>query len=300
MRIDPALKIAMSVLASCRIASVMSSVSSVGPLRTADSVPRSGRSDDLDDFVGFETLARNAAKPASVHFRTSAAVRGSSFIVSSTGRSVVVGASARERRPRGMRSVTTASVRTFESALTIGVKCSPALDDPVLVLVAAEDQVDLRHLLGKLLVAGEGQVGERDDGVAACLFNSAMAARADSMRRRVADPRLLVDVDREAEEADAHACAPPSSPARRRASPSRERLAVLSVTLDETSLNFDSAMPRAQRGLAGCRTRGCRTWPSPRRPRFSTADHLPAAPAVRRRCARCRAPTATRSRRRAW
>ena len=83
-----------------------------------------------------------------------------------------------------------------------GREAGAALDHPVLVLVAAQDQIDPGDLLGDLLIAGQRQVRERDDDVALPVQVRHCRARGLD-RRRVAYPRLLVRVDRQAEKADA-------------------------------------------------------------------------------------------------
>jgi hypothetical protein len=78
-----------------------------------------------------------------------------------------------------------------------------ALEDPVFMLVAAEDHIDGGDLLRELLIAGEGQVRDGDQHVELPLdLRDRGLRRAD--RFAVADPRLLVGVDGEPDQPDPH------------------------------------------------------------------------------------------------
>ncbi len=81
-----------------------------------------------------------------------------------------------------------------------------ALEHVVLVLVAAEDEIDLWHLLDQRLIAGDGKMGQRDQDVVLAADLIERLARGVN-RRGVTDPGLSVGVDGQTDETDAHPAA---------------------------------------------------------------------------------------------
>jgi len=81
-----------------------------------------------------------------------------------------------------------------------------ALDEVILVLVAAEDQVDVGHLFRDLLIAREREMRQRDDRIAFTLqLGDSRACRRH--RFLVLHPRLMVGIDRQSEQTETHGAA---------------------------------------------------------------------------------------------
>ena len=180
-------------------------------------------------------------------------------------------AAARRADGEGMRRVTMATVRTFASALTIGVKCGPRS----ITQFSCSWPPRIRSISGTSSASSRSLA--RDRCVSATIASHLLLLqfgdrRARGLERRgVSHPWLLVRVDRQAEEADAERAAARLHRHDGVRSRSRERAPVR-----VGDVRRDDAGTSTRRGaragrLRGCRTRGCRTWPSRPRATFSTA-----------------------------